>query len=291
MNAAFGLDLAGYSSAGKSKLVFFQKQSDMVATATVIEVPVFKRRHEGKNLLVTVTDEEVRLFKACLTMGFPLLVDVPIDLQGLPSPERTHWVWQLTQRSVDRAFNGMAPLASLLGYATARFRNLLRVVESELSQADLLGKTIWETYPAAGLKQILRRKPKPYKARTTRFIGSEWVACEQPNQEAIDNTGLCQLATDLHLSSSDEQAWSDDDIDAVICALTGVLTGSDCLEGEDLRLKIEEKLTLKGFKNMPAELCKPPVGYVLPLRNPFRQIRLDRKNISEMSNFLEDVRQ
>ena len=54
-----------------------------------------------------------------------MLVDTPVDLQGLPNPTNVYFAWELVKRPVDYAFDALAPLANLIGAPVARFQNLL----------------------------------------------------------------------------------------------------------------------------------------------------------------------
>ncbi|MEE8533373.1 MAG: hypothetical protein V3S95_07500 [Alphaproteobacteria bacterium] len=277
---AFGLDLAGYSAVAKAKLVRILERDDATAEATLLDFSVFNKKHHGNDEISAVAGKEVSILEKCITTDASLFVDVPIDLQDLPPPHSPQYIWQLQFRSVDRAFEGMAPLASRLGAPVARFKNLLELAERNLNKPALLGKMVFETYPAASLKLVLGQEPKSYKNCQTKYIGAEWVPFKWPKTKKADETGLHDVANKLHLSAPDESPWSDDEIDAVICAMAGVVGSNGVLKDETLKYEIKNSLQSQGLRGTSNQFYEPPVGYVLVKNNPFSEIRLRRLKIA-----------
>src|SRR4051794_12573363 len=96
-SAAFGLDLAGYSTCGSAL-------AKAVRRGPLVEVVVFlghcfSRNRSGSETLERVAQEEIEILRACLELG-EIDVDVPIHLQGLPAPKSPTYVWELIQRPV-----------------------------------------------------------------------------------------------------------------------------------------------------------------------------------------------
>ncbi len=138
MTRAFGLDLAGYSGTRSAFAEATNKGAKI--NATIFSCTCFSTSAEGNQCLGTVAAPSIALLKACVTAAC-LVVDVPIDLQLLPTPLSPKWLWELAERPVDHAFDAMPPLASLLGACVARFAHLGRAAGTN----SQLGTTLFET--------------------------------------------------------------------------------------------------------------------------------------------------
>ena len=223
-----------------------------------------------------------------------LSVDVPIDLQGLmgldPPEEQKEgapWgVWELTLRPVDYAFNALPALADRLGAPAARFRNILATC-----QRNQLGSRLWETYPGAVLhgtlrlqdacctEHIAKQNKITYKGQETKYDGAEWKG-----------NGLACIANALNIKPKcpadfDDVPFSDDELDAVLCALTGVAPPlallSGCQLGEQILCRIQKRLNAKEKNNQEGRPRKKarataPVGYVLLRCKFWSEIHLER---------------
>lgn len=235
---AFGLDLAGYST-GKSSLAGVSANGASVE-ATIFRGHAFADKHDGDRALTGFVPREQELVEACTRKK--LFVDVPIDLQDLPRPRNPAKAWELTKRPVDRLYSALSPLANRLGAPCARFLNILGTMDQ-----DLLGRSLFETYPAASLRSILGKKPK-YKNSTIRSNGSGWEPDAGPGAD-----GLVKIATRLRMTGPENMALTDDDVDAIVCALVGVASADERIE----RDAIQESLKTLGMGYLP------PSGYTL----------------------------
>ena len=299
---AYGLDLAGYST-GKSALARVEREcgSGMVR-AQILDDHPFAKRRVGKDILAVELEREAIEF--ILREG-RLCVDAPIDLQGLmglDSPEGTgaclsrlvgrfrkpgvpsaRFTWELTSRPVDYAFGGLQPLASWIGSLVARFRNVLTT-----HQRGELGLRLWETYPAATLR-LLKTSGRcgdtkvdlHYKDGRAKREGGSWVPApkdDEPKSVSRARAVAC-MATEIGITSKDGTTINDDELDAVICALTGVAPRSDLLCGapmeEAISCRIKKKLGKKKLGTQEARVTAPR-GYVLLQRRFWSEIHLEK---------------
>jgi hypothetical protein len=264
MKTAFGLDIAGYST-GKSGFA----RADLI-DKNHIEVTVyqgsyqghaFAKKRKGKEEIKKIVKEEKEILEACFSKG-PIFVDIPIDLQDLPCPKDVKYVWELINRPVDFAFDALPPLANFIGSPVARFLNLYSSIKEEFK--DPLGKQIFETYPAGSLYRLNSQIPNlpydKYKDQETEFSNGIWknMTEESKKKESKKEGNLFQIANCLELASEKEKeiTISDDDLDAIICAITGVVDEIHLLQGDELRKEINRLIS--NGKQYPA-----PKGYVL----------------------------
>lgn len=237
--------------------------------------PFSKKPGKGKPF-APVVEKEVELLAACLR-NRPLYVDVPIDLQGLPSPGGEIYPWQLVKRPVDFAFDALPPLADRIGSVVARFANLLRSLPSE--HPDPLGRRLYETYPAASLR-LLGLPYEGYKEKKARvaFEDSQWVG-NGPKGER-----LAYIANNLRMIASRGTELGHDEVDAVVCALTGVVEEGCLLRGNELAGAISGKV--RDDRVDPT----PPKAYVLIRQLPDDlRIVVRTKTIYDHVEMLEDI--
>lgn len=259
MTTAFGLDIAGYST-GKSGFARAIRSDDGQVSITVLQNHPFSIKLDGTTRLDRIATQEVEALKAALEIG-ALFVDGPIDLHGLPPPERPVYVWELTKRPIDVVLGAMPALADRIGTVVARFRHLLdRLDESCLNR---VGTSVFETYPAASLAQM-GFSSKGYKGEPVHFREGQWVG----------STKLAQLANALGFQAREGTLLGDDDLDAALCALTGVVVAEDRLEGEELERTMNQRIAEK-LKRREAPQFPIPKGYVLLKRKPNLDIRID----------------
>lgn len=186
----FGLDLAGYTT-GKTALAVVEIEG-REARATLLRGSALSAKRASDDRLKPVLKEEASALNRCLRVG-PVAVDIPIDLQDLGSSDRAEYVWQLTRRPIDRAVGAMPALADRIGAPVARFAAIMR----EGNFAGLLGERLFEAYPAGTLKLL--------KIGAGRYKGKKGV-------DALNS--LCRTL------KIEPYVESDDDIDAIICAIT-----------------------------------------------------------------------
>jgi hypothetical protein len=186
----FGIDLAGYTT-GKSTLAFVEIDGRSVKATLLVDSALSQKRKSSDSLR-DVLREEAAVLRRCLEIG-PVAVDIPIDLQGLPCPPDPEYIWQLTRRPIDYAVNAMPAFADRIGAPVARFAAVMREGDFDAQ----LGKNLFEAYPAGTLK-VLKIEAGQYKGPK----GAQALA------------SLCiTLKIEPHVKA-------DDDIDAIICAIT-----------------------------------------------------------------------
>lgn len=167
MKTAFGLDLAGYSG-GNTGFARADVIPDDRILVTVYDGHPFATKRQRLDLIVEHSALEWEWVSACCQRGM-LLVDVPIDMQGLPYPHNITFTWELTMRPVDVAFGAMPPFADRIGAPAARFQYVMNAHQKKLWHT--LGTQIYETYPAASLALLKPRKAIAYKStRSERAI-------------------------------------------------------------------------------------------------------------------------
>jgi hypothetical protein len=241
----FGLDLSGYST-GKTVLAVAEMHDD-TATAVILRNSALSKYRHGADDAREALAEEIEALSKCIALG-NIAVDVPIDLQGLPAPEGYIFIWELTKRPVDYAFGAMSPLADRLGACVARFKALLAAgnLESEL------GHRVFETYPAASLK-LLGRAHRRYKGAAGRDLCNE-------------------IGVQLGFHDCD---LLDDELDAIICAVTAAAPATFRLEGKRLLNRMHE---LDPFTAMTPLGQREPSGFVLLEKWPCRRLTVSQQN-------------
>lgn len=238
MKKAFGLDLAGYST-GRSALAMATVSDDAPPTVTIMTDSVFARKVKGKNRLPNHCRSEVECMQNILSEG-KLFIDVPIDLRDLQAPPNPQFVWQLTKRPVDEAFGGLCPLASWLGACVARMQNLRRRLRD--GNNDPLGKRLFETYPAGSLN-LGNQKYEGYKPGQAQWSRrNHWRPCRGGNDKDITLAGLLNNLT--WTADTELDAFTDDEFDAALCALTGF--GNQLCE-QKLRDVMNRRLAAKDY--------------------------------------------
>ncbi len=106
--------------------------------------------------------------------------------------------------------------------------------------------------------------------------------------EAVDESKpLSLIVQSLGIHAAEDDSLTDDEFDAALCALTGVLPPSMRLEGDDLGAAIVERVASKSA--LPAHGLLPR-GYVL-LRSlhPDVELRLTIRTVSSHANMLIEV--
>jgi hypothetical protein len=233
----FGLDFAGYT-ANKTSIAAIEPKGD-TAEVTLLRRSRFHGRRPTSSPIPA--DEEAEELLKCIKVG-PIAVDIPIDLQGLPYPKAPREIWELTLRPIDRELGAMPPLADRIGAPVARFAAIMK----NKKVAASLGQLLFETYPAATWPKI-GIIPGAYKSTANEKEELRYDACMSICEK------LCM----------DPRIDNDDDIDAVVCAITAVAPRSYLCAEEDYKVR-----------NLPR-------GFRLLKVNPFKRIRLGEENFSE----------
>jgi hypothetical protein len=184
---------------------------------------------------------EAHALKQCLDLG-PVAVDIPIDLQNLLAPAAAEVIWELTHRPVDKKLRAMAPLADRIGAPVARFSAIMR----DGGFSDRLGKDLFEAYPAENLRRL--GFSGNYKAKSPEKLSEKHAECER----------LCRYL------AIDREWHNDDDLDAIICAITAVASKDALASANELGL----------------DLDRLPKGFRILKRNPFNSIALTEQDFS-----------
>ena len=180
----------------------------------------------------------------------PIVIDCPLDLQGLPDPADALWIWQLRLRPIDRLFSAMAPLADMIGAVVARARATLR--HGNLMGA--LGHTIFESYPAA----LLQRKDLPSPKSWSTMIDANGAITDirstsdrNAEQMRTLHNNVTILCGGLRLrAEADLVRITDHELDAVICGVVALTPHPADLDGE-----LEQRF--------PGRRFVPPCGYLM----------------------------
>ena len=178
------------------------------ATATLLRGSALSAKHESHSLLKDILKQEVAVLRRCLKVG-PVAVDIPIDLQGLPFPNAPNELWELTKRPIDKKLRAMAPFADRIGAPVVRFAAMRRHPEF----SGLLGQDLFETYPAAIWQKL-------------GIVAGDYKSQQREKAEAAC-AALCKR---LKIEPS---LINDDDIDAIICAVTAVAPEDHLCNVED----------------------------------------------------------
>jgi Protein of unknown function (DUF429) len=243
----FGLDLSGYTTNKTSLAAVFANGSS--AEAIVLRDSAFSARRTTNMSVRDAAEAEVSALRQCLGLG-PVAVDIPIDLQNLLVPDQAVAIWELTRRPIDKTLNAMPPLADRIGAPVARFSAIMR----EGDFYHRLGNDLFETYPAENLRRL--EFSGNYKTKGSERLSERDAACES----------LCR-----HLAF-DGICRNDDDLDAIICALTAVAPEDALVSAKELGL----------------EQGKLPTGFRILKRNPFSNIALKESDFSTwISEMLE----
>jgi hypothetical protein len=203
----FGIDFAGYTT-GKTSLVAIEIAGRR-AQATLLRGSALSAKRQSNGSLPQILSQEVAVLRRCLSIG-PVAVDIPIDLQDLARPDRAEFVWQLTLRPIDRAVGAMPALADRIGAPVARFAAIMRAGEF----GAILGERLFEAYPAGTLKAL--------KIEAGQYKGKNGV-------DALNS--LCKT---LKIAPPVD---SDDDIDAIICAITAAAPMDAVHQAEALKVQ------------------------------------------------------
>src|SRR4051812_16752576 len=115
MPVAYGIDLGGYST-GTSRVLRATATDSRGRVIAELLDSVWSRSANGSCPMTTSREqihEEMRVWDNSAS----IVVDVPIDLKGLPHVfgHVPVYHWQLTQRAIDYVLSGLPPLADRIG--------------------------------------------------------------------------------------------------------------------------------------------------------------------------------
>ena len=244
MTWSVGIDIAGYSTGKTGVSAMRRIDSDAIEAYLVRESP-FSRKAKGQDRLSAIADLEIE-FVGELIKCARVYLDVPIDLQFLVSESSPEYVWELTKRPVDLVFGGLPPLADKIGSPVFRVRNILREFWNEV------GVRVFESYPAASIKLVTGEKHS-YKNSVIK-LGDE---ADPTNQ------GLAALIRRFSIQSAASFDFSDDDLDALVCALCGVVPSEHLLYESSLDDYLRRNLPSIPRYARSGDVSLAPAGYVL----------------------------
>lgn len=279
MQCAFGFDLAGFSGA-KTRLARAVRTDDGSIQVTIYKGKGTRHIHKLGDPLSDLASGWPAIIKACLRHGH-LVVDAPIDLQGLPEASSARFAWQLSHRPIDFALGALPPLSSWMGFLVATFRFFVG------TDYDRLGESLFETYPAASLKIASEsqkiKTPLHYKKQKASWQKDRWFP-------AGDESCLTRLLEVLQVRSSSEIELDDDDFDALICAVTG-LRPPEYRSSDDLSPYVTEMLTRKKLSQKDAQHFGKliPKGYCLLSAPPSRPIHVHIEEVERVDALLQSV--
>lgn len=260
---SYGIDLAGFST-GKSGLAKAELVETNRIEVTVFVDHLFAKSRRGFAKVEDVVDAEADLLVRLLEEG-KVLIDMPLDLQELGNHEQAEMLWQLTKRPVDYVFSALPPLADKIGSPVARAQAFLKRLQKGNPNLVRFGENIFETYPAGSL-ELVGLDRSGYKGQTTTFNEGKWRG-----------ETLAKIANGLNLKAHEEVSMNDDDIDAIICSIAGVVDSANILECNELQKEIEKRLQ----DSLPASAtkvdCTPPHGYRLLKEIGYCEIHVSKR--------------
>jgi hypothetical protein len=222
---------------------------------TIIREHVFSETRKSDTPLAEITHQQETLLRAWAAGGM-ILVDIPIDLQGLPSPTNPQFIWELTKRPVDFAFNAMPPLADRIGAPVARFQHLLATLPD-----DWIGTKLFETYPAASLR-LIGLDDAGYKGQSAQFSDGQWRG-----------VSLAEILNRMSVLATEGMQVNDDEFDAMICALAGVATDAERLAGDAMNYAVDTRIRQR-ISDAPETPYTAPPSFVLLRTLPQARITL-----------------
>ena len=254
MTLAYGLDLAGYST-GKTGAAFARRIHNDLVEVTIIKDHVFGQKLRTDAPLAEITQQQRSVLTAWADGGV-ILVDIPVELGGLPFPRNPQYIWELTLRPVDFAFNAMPSFADRIGAPVARFQHLLAGLPREW-----IGSTLFETYPAASLR-LLGLHDVPYKGQSAEFFDGAW-----------GGVSLAEILNRMGVTAEEGTKVNDDEFDAMICALAGVASDEERLAGDDMNYAVDMRVRQR-VSDAPETPYTAPSSYVLLRTLPKARITL-----------------
>lgn len=252
----YGIDLSG-SSTKKTAVVMATTDGGCHVTLTIIRDHPLKKTDEK---------ESKKYFKEILRDSSKVYIDAPMDVQGLPYIRNIFhscgYTWQFTKRPVDQAYNGLPPFADKIGAIVTRLMYYLYDENQDHAVPIYRGfekyKNLYETYPAGTLRQL--GIYQNYKNGRVILDSNGW----HPEDAENHHVALCGLANALfrNAGTRDTLKITEDEFDAMICAVTGLLDDGSKLTGNALQQEIHNRLRKKKYK-LGLRDCLPPTRYEL----------------------------
>ena len=106
-------------------------------------------------------------------------------------------------------------------------------------------------YPAASL-ELAGLPRKGYKGQSITFVEGQWRG-----------ESLATIANGLKMKADEDISLNDDDVDAIVCAIAGLVDNDCVLEGAQLESEISDRLKQALPPSSPSVSACPPNGYRL----------------------------
>lgn len=265
---SFGLDMGAFGTAEKTQLARADRVGNYVYVTLFKNHPLNQKLPANKRIEI-IRNKSNDFFRLLRHFSRRIFVDVPIDLQSLPHIPGT------IKRPVDSALDGQSPLSRDIGSHVARFSFLFNNAFGQDCYEKALGTTVYETYPKASLKRIgLNYEKYKTTGKERSFIRSissnKW--CNELIHNNVYSNNLLDNALKLKLQADTSQLRiTDDQFDAIICALTGVLVPINGFNELELNQILSEFPISQSYSL--------PKGYVIMGKHQRETIRRSIKSI------------
>lgn len=223
---AWGLDLAGFSN-NKQGLARSERNNNNIISTKVYNKHPFKHTIKSTQS-PRAAEERISMLNKCN----PIYIDSPIDTQSLPDSICVEYVWQITKRAIDKCFKALSPYGSNMGSYVSQVKCLLQ--KSDLQ----LNKNLYETYPRASLYLLnklisYKNSRSVIKVKCDNNIWSP-LTNNSTNKHLTKRYGLPCLCNELGLKARDDTVITDNEFDAIICSLCGVVDDRHLLKDFEL---------------------------------------------------------
>lgn len=221
MPRSIGWDIAGWSG-NKSRVATAEYDAHSIRINLIKRsTPITASRNLSSNAALALADEVNFIRKITDNGRIPIAIDIPIDLQHLPSVlsgeiNEAASLKDLMSRKIDVHYGAWPPLCDKFGVSVFRIRSLLGL----LDEPSWLGISIFETYPTACLRESLgldpRTKVPSYKGQVATFTNQKWRPLD------ADKSGLADLLNMFSWTATDGFHIDDDSFDAAICCFAAM---------------------------------------------------------------------
>lgn len=310
---AFGLDIAGLSGNDNAGLAALSRAGHDASHIDVwiVSDNVFGVGHDGHERLLDVEQRQVQSLRQMGELG-NIYVDTMLDTQDLDTPSKAEWVWQLNLRPVDCAYAAMSIYAQNIGAPYARMRRLglnndtprlgkqlwetypraslmemglhfTKYKDGNLAFEIPIGGTGWTNRELESDRKELdaiitgleKQKGNKKRGAEIKKAKTETVKIAKKIKWIPKQTRAIEIAEKLRLTPADSDlSISGDQLDAIICAIPGVIARDQCLQGAELRNTIRDRIRgiiqKKNKRRSKAKQlssydgpCDPPPSYVL----------------------------
>lgn len=284
---AYGIDYSGLMSSNEKTACYVLEVSKVrgspVLRATKVDDLSHAMPRQSPRSIDDYLAAEFRLFLRAKKEGAPVVIDAAVDNDTLLSKDgQKFFDWELTKRPVDFITGGQSPNSSLFGHLTAR----IQAVQAKQNGRSriILGRHLFECYPRAALFCVtqktlsferLRKYAPGHSGGRAEWVNGSWIRDPaSPPADSRRNSAVARICNALRISpgASHRHFIESHDLDAIICAITGLLRPrahlreemqSELLRRHELLIEQAESQTrmryLRHLKSM-----KLPIGYRLP---------------------------